>query len=130
MAINRKWERLRIAEDKMLGKVADCHERWGRLYNGVTASTVQSVRSELGIPPHRGKGSHPPHPMRDFIKNDPLLGKVADRLLANKYSVSRHLIMAVRKEEGIPGRSKSRNKVVIDFIPSWRSELLKKVGWT
>ena len=124
----RYLERQLIAKDKLLGKVSDSHERWARLYDGVSRTVVSSVRQNLNIPPHKPM-SHLLHPMRKYIVVDPLLGKVADRLLARKYDCSRHLVMQVRKRLGIkPANIAGRTELDVDFIPSWHSELLLKWG--
>jgi hypothetical protein len=107
--VNRDVERELISKDKLLGKVPDTDERWPRLYRGVSASFVGSVRKGLGIPPAPYKKHKPKrHPSRPAIAVDELLGKVPDRALAKKHKCSRHLISDVRRELGIgPARQPS-----------------------
>ena len=127
MGTDRSAEKLLIAKDKMLGKCADVHERWPRIYRGVSADVVRKVRVSKGLPPWKQPPNKHFHPMRDMIASDPLLGQVADRLLAVKYECSRHLVMSIRKEVGVKASAQPTKKnPPLLYIPAWQSALFNR----
>jgi len=121
---NRDWHRQKLAKDKRLGKLFDTE--LAEIY-GVSGSFVSRVRSELGIPPAPRKIVRRYHPMRDMIVKDDLLGMVPDHLLARKYDCSRHLVMAIRRENNIPPSQPASNENPgVAYIPTWQTALLDK----
>ena len=119
MGYNRDWHKEKLINDKRLGKIFDIE--LADIY-GVSGSFVSRIRTSMGIPPKKQINKKHWHPMRGMIVADELLGHVPDCLLARKYECSRHLIMAIRRENDIPPcNPATKNNPGVTYIPSWQT---------
>lgn len=85
--LRRDWEQ--IWGDG--GGVADLAAKWS---HRMSARTVERYLARLGI--QRGQR------ITSKVRQDPELGKVADSVLAERYSVSRARVQDIRSRLGIP----------------------------